>query len=166
MPHLARILTDPEERMRAKFIVKHAAAVARLDKVDFSRRLATLVTHITARNMETQAVCSLADFGFGVSQCLPIFIQGAMHFPGQLLVVEQPEAQLHPTAQLEMGSFFAELWNDKKVPSLIETQCKYPSAVAQTHFERRSESRRYIGGILHLGWYCGEERRSTYGRCR
>jgi energy-coupling factor transporter ATP-binding protein EcfA2 len=121
MPHLARILTDPEERMRAKFIVKHAAAVARLDKVIFSRRLATLVTHIKARNMDTQAVCSLADFGFGVSQCLPIFIQGTMHFPGQLLVVEQPEAQLHPTAQLEMGSFFAELWNEKKVPSLIET---------------------------------------------
>lgn len=121
MPHLARILTDSEERARAKFIVKHAAAVARLDKVTFSRRVATLLTHIKARNMDTQAVCSLADFGFGVSQCLPIFIQGAMQYPGQLLVVEQPEAQLHPTAQLEMGSFIAELWNERKVPSLIET---------------------------------------------
>src|SRR5204862_380083 len=60
-------------------------------------------------------------FGFGVSQCLPIFIQGAMQYPGQLLIVEQPEAQLHPTAQLEMGSFFTDLWNEKKVPSLIET---------------------------------------------
>ena len=39
----------------------------------------------------------------------------------QLLMVEQPEAQLHPTAQLEMGSFFAELWSKRKVMSLIET---------------------------------------------
>src|SRR5262249_13415628 len=61
------------------------------------------------------------DFGFGVSQCLPIFIQGALHDPRQLLIVEQPEAQLHPTAQLELGSFFAELWRKHRVPSLIET---------------------------------------------
>jgi hypothetical protein len=121
MPHLAKILTDVDEKMRARFIVKHAAAVARLDKVTFSRRVSALVTHINARNVDTQAVCSLADFGFGVSQCLPIFIQGAMQYPGQLLIVEQPEAQLHPTAQLDMGDFFAELWNDRKVPSLIET---------------------------------------------
>jgi hypothetical protein len=121
MPHLARILTDPAEKVRGRFVVKHAAAVARLDKVIFSRRVSALVTHINARNMDTQAVCSLADFGFGVSQCLPIFIQGAMNYPGQLLIVEQPEAQLHPTAQLDMGDFFAELWNNRKVPSLIET---------------------------------------------
>lgn len=121
MPHLARILRDPEQRSRAQFIVKHAAAVGRVDKVTFSRGASDLVTHINARNMDTQAVCSLADFGFGVSQCLPIFIQGAMHSPGQLLIVEQPEAQLHPTAQLDMGNFFAELWSDRKVPSLIET---------------------------------------------
>lgn len=121
MPHLAKILTGPEENARAKFIVGHAAAVARLDKVTFSRRFSALVTHMNARNMDTQAICSLANFGFGVSQCLPIFIQGAMHYPGQLLIVEQPEAQLHPTAQLGMGSFFADLWNERKVPSLIET---------------------------------------------
>lgn len=121
MPHLARIITNSEDTVRASFIEKHAAAVAKVDSVNFSRRVAALVTHIEARNTETQAVCSLADFGFGVSQCLPIFIQAALHDPGQLLIVEQPEAQLHPTAQLEMGGFFAELWNERKVPSLIET---------------------------------------------
>lgn len=121
MPHLARIITDSEETEQANFVVKHAAAVARLDKVSFSRRFSGLVTHVQARNMDTQAVCSLADFGFGVSQCLPIFIQGAMQFEKQLLIVEQPEAQLHPTAQLEMGSFFADLWTKRRVPSLIET---------------------------------------------
>jgi predicted ATPase len=121
MPHLAKILTDDTQEERADFIIGHAAAVARLDRVTFSRRFSALVTNIKARNVDTQAVCSLSDFGFGVSQCMPIFIQGAMHYPGQLLVVEQPEAQLHPTAQLEMGSFFGDLWKNRKVPSLIET---------------------------------------------
>ena len=41
--------------------------------------------------------------------------------PQQLLMIEQPEAQLHPTAQIEMGSFFAELWTKRKVMSLVET---------------------------------------------
>ena len=41
--------------------------------------------------------------------------------PQTTLMVEQPEAQLHPTAQLELGSFFADLWNKRKVGSIIET---------------------------------------------
>ena len=41
--------------------------------------------------------------------------------PMTSLVVEQPEAQLHPTAQLEMGSFFADLWKERNVGSIIET---------------------------------------------
>ena len=41
--------------------------------------------------------------------------------PYTTLMVEQPEAQLHPTAQLEMGGFFADLWNKRKVGSIIET---------------------------------------------
>ena len=41
--------------------------------------------------------------------------------PQTTLMVEQPEAQLHPTAQLELGSFFADLWKKRKVGSIIET---------------------------------------------
>ena len=41
--------------------------------------------------------------------------------PQTTLMVEQPEAQLHPTAQLELGSFFADLWTQRQVGSIIET---------------------------------------------
>ena len=41
--------------------------------------------------------------------------------PYTSLMVEQPEAQLHPTAQLEMGGFFADLWKKRNVGSIIET---------------------------------------------
>ena len=41
--------------------------------------------------------------------------------PQTTLMVEQPEAQLHPTGQLELGSFFADLWTQRKVGSIIET---------------------------------------------
>jgi len=121
IPHLAEILQDPERGDQAAFIRKYAASVAKVEGLTAQRRFAKMLTEIKGRNPETQADCLLADFGFGVSQSLPIFVQAAMHRPGELLVVEQPEAQLHPTAQLELGSMFAELWQERRVPSLLET---------------------------------------------
>ena len=64
---------------------------------------------------KTGAKTNISNFGFGVSQSIPIFIQGARMAPYTTLMVEQPEAQVHPTAQLELGSFFADLW--KKISS-------------------------------------------------
>jgi predicted ATPase len=121
MPHLVRILAAPEKRDKANFIAQFASQVAKVENLKFRSEVARLLTDVKGKNIDTGATCLLADFGFGVSQCLPIFVQGAMQDPNQLLIVEQPEAQLHPTAQLEMGSFFADLWVKHKVPSLIET---------------------------------------------
>ena len=121
IPHLVQIFNDASQKDKADFIAKYAALVADVDDISCKSQFASISTQVKARNKRTQAVSYLADFGFGVSQCLPIFVQGVMHDPGQLLLVEQPEAQLHPTAQLELGSFFAALWNERKVPSIIES---------------------------------------------
>jgi predicted ATPase len=119
MPHLQRIMT--ENSTNAAFIKKHIEAVADIEDLKFESSMKGYISQCRARNKKTGADAYLADFGFGVSQCIPIFVQGAMLHKGQLLIVEQPEAQLHPTAQLEMGSFFAELWKEREIPSLIET---------------------------------------------
>ena len=102
-------------------MTKFATLVGGVDSMRAMTHVASLLAHLNARNIETGATNSLADFGFGLSQCLPIFIQGVMHTPGQLLIVEQPEAQLHPTAQFELASFFAELWTRRQVPCIVET---------------------------------------------
>lgn len=121
IPHLADFFINEALNRDAAFVTGFAARVAGVDRLIFKSKLTKLLTHIKGRNAETQAIVSLSDFGFGVSQCLPIFVQGAMHQRGQLLIVEQPESQLHPTAQIELGSFFAELWKERGVPSIIET---------------------------------------------
>ena len=121
IPQLVRIFTDDNQQDKADFIARFASQVAEVDNISFRSQVAGLSTQVKARNKRTQAISYLADFGFGVSQCLPLFIQGVMHDPHQLLLVEQPEAQLHPTAQLEIGSFFAEIWREREIPSLIET---------------------------------------------
>lgn len=119
MPHLQRLLTDGGER--ADFVLRHIESVIDIEDVKFQSQVKGFIPEFRAKNKLTGAESYLADFGFGVSQCIPIFVQGALLSPGKLLIVEQPEAQIHPTAQLAMGSFFADLWKERGVPSLIET---------------------------------------------
>ena len=119
MPHLQRLLTEGGEN--ANFVKKHIESVIDIEDVKFKSQVKGFIPEFRAKNKLTGAESYLVDFGFGVSQCIPIFVQGALLNRGQLLIVEQPEAQIHPTAQLEMGSFFAELWTERGVPSIIET---------------------------------------------
>ena len=118
LPHLQRITTD--NRDLYEFILPHLRSVVDIDGVDFKTSSGYL-TQAFAKNGTTGADVLIADYGFGVSQCLPIFVQGAIMPRYTSLMVEQPEAQLHPTAQLKMGSYFADLWNKRKVGSIIET---------------------------------------------
>lgn len=116
--HLHRLKTKDKEEY--DFVLPHLQNVIDIEDVTFDT-LSKDVMQTTATNKTTRAKVLIGNYGFGVSQCLPIFVQGAIMSPHTLLMVEQPEAQLHPTAQLEMGSFYADLWNLRKVASIIET---------------------------------------------
>ncbi|RKN46790.1 AAA family ATPase [Streptomyces hoynatensis] len=48
-----------------------------------------------------------ANTGFGVSYALPVIVAGLMTEPGDVLIVENPEAHLHPAGQSRMGRFLA-----------------------------------------------------------
>ena len=118
LPHLQRMIGEEHERY--EFIQPYLESVAGIAEVKF-RNASGYISQAIARNKTTGADALIGDFGFGVSQCLPILVQGAIMAPQTTLMVEQPEAQLHPTAQLELGSYFADLWNKRKVGSIIET---------------------------------------------
>lgn len=45
--------------------------------------------------------------GFGVSYSLPVIVAGLLAPPGGLLIVDSPEAHLHPAAQSALGGFLA-----------------------------------------------------------
>ncbi len=49
------------------------------------------------------------NVGFGISYCLPVVVAGLMSRKDSLLIVENPEAHLHPGAQSRMGHFFSRL---------------------------------------------------------
>lgn len=109
-----------EDSASYQFLSRHLLDVAAIESLDI-RDDELERAEVFAKNRSTGAEVLIADLGFGVSQCLPILVKGASMTPGSYLMVEQPEAQLHPTAQLHLGSYFAELWTERKVGSIVET---------------------------------------------
>ena len=62
----------------------------------------------------------LCHMGFGISQILPIIVQGLLLPPGGLLIVEDPEVHMHPSVQAGLVDFFLMLSEQGK-RVLIET---------------------------------------------
>ena len=118
MHHLQKFVDEDTEKY--EFILPHLSSITSIESPHFKTSPDYLLRPF-AKNKTTGADVHISDYGFGVSQCLPILVQGAIMEPETSLMVEQPEAQLHPTAQLEMGSYFADLWRQRKVGSIIET---------------------------------------------
>lgn len=48
-----------------------------------------------------------ANIGYGLTYAFPIIVAGLLAKPGQILVIDSPEAHLHPLGQSQMGSFLA-----------------------------------------------------------
>ena len=61
-----------------------------------------------------------ANTGFGISYALPVVVSGLLAAPGSMLIVENPEAHLHPGAQTAIGIFLASVAS-AGVQVLVET---------------------------------------------
>ena len=61
-----------------------------------------------------------ANTGFGISYALPVLVSGLLAAPGSMLIIENPEAHLHPGAQTAVGIFLASV-AAAGVQVLIET---------------------------------------------
>ena len=47
------------------------------------------------------------NVGYGLTHTLPVLAAGLAAQPGQIIIIENPEAHLHPAAQAKMGNFLA-----------------------------------------------------------
>lgn len=68
----------------------------------------------------THDLVSIADVGFGVSQCLPVIVALLTARPGQLVYIEEPEIHLHPRAQVALAQILADAAS-RGVRIVIET---------------------------------------------
>lgn len=81
----------------------------------------------------------LPDVGFGISQVLPVLVQCFYAPPRSIIMMEQPEIHLHPSAQSALADVMIDVINskengaDKNIQLIIETHSE--------HFLRRLQRR-------------------------
>jgi hypothetical protein len=79
---------------------------------------------ISLDNAGCRGEANIVDVGFGVSQILPVIVQGLLLSPGATFVVQQPEIHLHPDAQAGLADFLLYLAS-QGVNVLVETHSEY-----------------------------------------
>lgn len=67
----------------------------------------------------------ITDVGFGISQILPVIIQGFLSLDDSLTIIEQPEIHLHPKMQADLADLFIDMINSGNKNLLIETHSEY-----------------------------------------
>jgi hypothetical protein len=81
----------------------------------------------------------LPDVGFGISQVLPVLVQCYYAPKGSIILMEQPEIHLHPSAQSALADVMIDVINsredgeDRNIQVIIETHSE--------HFLRRLQRR-------------------------
>ena len=63
----------------------------------------------------------LTDVGFGVSQVLPVLILCYYAPEGSILILEQPEAHLHPKVQSELADVLIDIVKNRNVQIILES---------------------------------------------
>ncbi len=67
----------------------------------------------------------LTDVGFGVSQVLPVLILCYYAPEGSILILEQPEAHLHPKVQSELGDVLIDVVKNRNVQIILESHSEH-----------------------------------------
>ena len=66
---------------------------------------------------------NLVDVGYGVSQVLPLVTELMRPDTPPLILLQQPEVHLHPSAQAALGSLFCQLATDRQI--IVETHSNF-----------------------------------------
>lgn len=100
---------------------------------------------VKVRTRGAREFVNLPDVGFGVSQVLPVLAACFCAQPGSILIMEQPEIHLHPSAQAVLADVMIDVLRsrengaDRDIQLLIETHSE--------HFLRRLQ-RRMAEGVV------------------
>jgi predicted ATPase len=128
-----------------------------LEKFGLTKAAANIVDgpaySLKLTNKKTLVQSSVLDIGFGVNQLLPVIVQCFYAPAGSLIMIEQPEAHLHPKAQANITDFLIDVVKSGK-RVLVETHSEHlllrlqrrvaegsldPSRVNICYFDQTSE---------------------------
>lgn len=77
-------------------------------KIDIGgREKESSVLYMLLNNRSNSYAYKPTNVGFGYSYILPLIVTGLVAKPGEIIIIENPEAHLHPRAQSKISEFFA-----------------------------------------------------------
>lgn len=132
--HVLAVLGDKPMEHAGRTHPSHKADAAQLLKYEVEQWLSEIArpVEITGERLAASTIAELryrtqggswvraTNMGFGVTYALPVILAGLIAEPDGIVIVENPEAHLHPAGQSRMGAFLAWLAG-KGVQTLIET---------------------------------------------
>ena len=101
----------------------------RLDLIDSYRLNPVLNTEtdyeFLVRKYKGGPEVRLTDVGFGVSQVLPVLVLCYYVPEGSILILEQPEAHLHPKVQSELADLLIEVVKERQLQIILESHSEH-----------------------------------------
>lgn len=82
------------------------------------------VLTMMANNRSDANLYKPVNIGFGYSYILPLIVAGLIAAPGEILIIENPEAHLHPRAQSRIAEFYSRI-SATGVQIFIETHSEH-----------------------------------------
>ncbi len=119
-----KLIRMPGEPLRVgvSYWLKRLGLARNVRLRDIGRR--SNIFELAVSGAGTARAANFADVGFGVSQVLPVLVQGFLVPRGGTYVVQQPEIHLHPDAQAVLADFFIYLAS-RGVRTIVETHSEY-----------------------------------------
>ena len=103
------------------FFTNHLHALTGMDDIRFNQEQQSISILGPGQHPDTPPELMASS----LLQAINITLRAATMTPFTTLAIDHPELHLDPLAQVEMGAFFAQLWKEKSVFSIIETQSDY-----------------------------------------
>jgi predicted ATPase len=101
---------NEESRRRLEAAMKKLGLTSRIEAKQLdATQISVHVARVPTNNGNgADDLVDIADVGFGVSHTLPVIVGLIAATDNNLVFIEEPEAHLHPNAQLEMASILAD----------------------------------------------------------
>ncbi len=117
--------------------------------------LKTSLVQLELRTRETEGWRRPANIGYGLTYAFPIIVAGLLARPGQILIVDSPEAHLHPLGQSKIGEFLA-VMASSGVQVILETHSDHVLngirlAVARQKIEHNNVAINFFSTTEHNG---------------
>jgi predicted ATPase len=132
-------------------VEKWMSAIIGYMDIDITTDYTKGFTDMRIKNQVTDFGIAPTLTGFGITYVMPIVVAGLLCSarPGSVLIVENPEAHLHPMAQSNIGKFLAIL-AECGVQVIIETHSEHIVDGARVQLKNDNETDRMIVNFFEL----------------